>query len=216
MEPDFDKLVSNKIRHTEKRLVSWNKQTVWEKVQSETNAPRRTYYFYYSAAAVILLLIYFGVQVISNEVKPQVTDAKIISAQEAREPEKKSVIPQEDKNQLSDQTAQNLEDRGMVHSRDIPNSLQKPTSSVQEKTSHVDAVIEPLVIDIEIQEKEFLVPVEVTVPEKKIRPIVGVIAESYSEGVANVKQKKSLHKLKSPEPVPWENIPNALVFARKK
>ena len=67
MEPDFDKLVSNKIRHAEQRLVSWNKQTVWQKVQSETKATRRTYYFHYAAAAVILLLVYFGVQLIPNE-----------------------------------------------------------------------------------------------------------------------------------------------------
>ena len=216
MEPDFDKLVSNKIRHTEHRLTPWNKQAVWAKVQLETNVARRSYYFYYSAAALILLLIYFGVQLIPSKVKPQVNDASMISAQKAKEPEKKSVIPEKSRNQLPDQTASDLENNATVRARDIPNSFRKTTSLVQQKPTHVDAVIEPVVTDIEIQEKEFLLPVEVTVYEEKIRPIVGVITESYSEGVANVKQKKSLHKLKSPQPVPWENIPNALVFARKK
>ena len=216
MEPDFDKLVSNKIRHTEQRLIPWNKQAVWQKVQSETHAARRSYYFYYSAAALILLLIYFGVQLIPTEVKPRVNDAKIISAQEAKEPEKKSVIPEKIQHQLPDQAADNLKNSATVRARDISNSFRETTSLVQQKTTHRDAVIEAVVTDIEIQEEEFLIPLEVTVDEEKIRPIVGVITESYSEGFANVKQKKSLHKLKSPEPVPWENIPNALVFARKK
>jgi hypothetical protein len=216
MEPDFDKLVSNNIRHTEQRLIQWNKQAVWAKVQLERNVAKRSYYFYYSAAAVILLLIYFGVQLIPSEVKPQVNDARIISGQKAKEPEKKSVIREKSPNQLPDQTVSHLENSATVRASDIPNSFRKTTSLVQQKPKHVDALIEPVVTDIEIQEKEFLLPVEVTVHEEKIRPIVGVITESHSEGVANVKQKKSLHKLKSSEPVPWENIPNALVFARKK
>ena len=216
MEPDFDKLVSNKIRHTEQRLIQWNKQAVWAKVQSETNATSRSYYFYYFAAALILLLIYFGVQLMPSEVKPKVNDGRIISAQEAKEPEKKSVTPEKSQNQLPEQTVSKLENSATGQVKEIPNSFRKTISLVQPKPKHVDAMIERLVTDMEIQEKEFLLPVEVTVHEEKIRPIVGVITESYAEGVANVKQKKSLHKLKSPEPVPWENIPNALVFARKK
>lgn len=215
MEPDFDKLVSNKIRHTEQRPVSWNKQTVWQNVQSETNATRRSYYFHYAAAALILLSVYFGVQLIPNKVKPQVTDAKIMSAREATEPEKKSVIPEKSQNHSPYQTAQNSENNATVPAKEIPNTFRKTISLVQQETKDVDAVIEPVVTEIKIQEKEFLFP-EDTVQEQKIRPIVGVITESYSEDVANVKQKKSLHKLESPEPVPWENFPNALVFARKK
>lgn len=212
MEPDFDKLVSNKIRDTEQGLVSWNKQIVWQKVQSETNATRRSYHLHYAAAALILLLVYFGVQLIPNEVKSPVTDATITSAQEATEPEKKSVIAEESQNHLPEQNPKN---KTAVQAREIPNSFRK-TTSIQQKTKPIDAEIEPVVIDIEIQEKEFLLPLEDTVHEQKIRPIVGVITESYSEEVANVKRKKSLRKLESPEPVPWENITKALVFARKK
>jgi len=216
MEPDFDKLVSNKIRHAEQRLVSWNKQNVWQKVQSETNATRRSYYFHYAAAALILLLVYFGVQLIPSEVKRQVTDAKTISAQEETGPEKKSVAPEKSQNQLPEQTAQNLENNAAVPARKIPDSFRETSSSAQQQTKPVDAMIEPLVTEIEIQEEEFLLPENISVHEEKIRPIVGVITESYSEDVANVKPKKSLRKLESPEPVPWDNIPNALVFARKK
>lgn len=216
MEPDFDKLVSSKIRHAEEQPVSWNKQSVWQKVQSETKPERRHNYFHYAAAALILLFVYFGVQLIPNEVKPQVTEAKIRSAQEATEPGKKSVIPQENQNHLPDQTAQNLENKAMVPARKIPNRIRENSSSVQQKTNPVDAVIEPVVAEIEIHDIEFQLPPEVTVREQKIRPIVGIIIESHSEDVANVKRKKSLRKLEASEPVPWENIPNALVFARKK
>jgi hypothetical protein len=215
MEPDFDKLVSNKIRHAEQRLMSWNKQAVWQKVQSETNATRSSYYLHYAAAAVILLLIYFGVQQIPNEVKPQITDEKSFSSQEVTGPEK-SVVPEKSQNELPEHTSQNLEDNATVSRKKIPNGFRKTTSLVQQQTKHGDAVIEPVVTEIEIQEEEFLLPENVTVHEEKIRPIVGVIIESYSEDVANVKRKKSLRKLESPEPVPWDNIPNALVFARKK
>jgi hypothetical protein len=216
MEPDFDKLVSNKIRQAEKQLVSWNKQNVWQKVQSETNAERRSYYFHYAAAALILLLVCFGVQLILDDVKPQLTDAKKkISAREAIEPEKKSVIQEKTQKPLPDETAQNPENDAAVQARDIPNRLRKTVSSAKQETKDVDAGIEPVVTDIEIEDKEFLLPPEVTVHEEKIRPIVGVITESYSEDIANVKRKKSLRKLESPSPIPWENIPNALVFARK-
>jgi hypothetical protein len=215
MEPDFDKLVSNKISHAEQRQVSWNKQSVWQKVQSETNATRRSYHFHYAAAALILLLVYFGVQLIPNEVKPQITDGKIMSTQEATEPEKKSVMPKESQNQLPEQTSQTLENNAAAHVKNIPKSFQE-TISLQQETKDVDAVIEPVVTDVELQGKEFIIPNNVAVHEEKIRPIVGVITESYSEDVASVKRKKSLRKLESPEPVPWDNIPNALVFARKK
>jgi hypothetical protein len=216
MEPDFEKLVSNKIRHAEQRLTSWNKETVWQNVRSETKATRRSYYFHYAAAALILLLIYFGVQLIPNEVKPQVTDAKTISAREVTEPEKKSVVPEKSQNRLPDQPTQNSKNNATVPAKEIPNTFQKTIPLVQQETKDADAEIEPKVTEIKIQEEEFLFPAKDTVHETKIRPIVGVITESYSEDVANVKQKKSLHTLESPEPVPWKNFPNALVFARKK
>lgn len=216
MEPDFDKLVSNKIRHAEQGPVAWSKQTVWQKVQSETNTARSHHYFHYAAAALILLLVYFGVQLIPNEVKPQLTDVKIRSAREAIEPEKKSVIPQESQNHLPDQTTQNLENKAKVPPKNIPNRFRETSLPVQRKTKPADAVIEPVITDIEIHDIEFQLPHEVTVHEQKIRPIVGVITGSRSVDIANVKRKKSLRKLESPEPIPWENIPNALVFARKK
>lgn len=216
MEPDIDKLVSNKIRHAEQRLVSWNKQTVWEKVQSETKATRSHYYFHYAAAASILLLVYFGLQLMPDQVKPQVTDVKVLSAQEAAEPEKKSVLPKETQHHLPEQTAQTVENKAAVLANDIPNSGPKTISPTQQDTKGVDAAIEPVVTKIEIQAEELVLPENVTVHEEKIRPIVGVIIKSYTEDVANVKRKKSLRKLESPEPVPWDNIPNALVFARKK
>ncbi len=212
MEPDYDKLVSNKIRHAEQRPVSWNKQTVWQNVQSETNATRSYHYFYYAAAAVILVLVYFGVQLMPDEVKPQVNDAKIMSAQESIELEKKSIVPEESQNNLPEQTDQNLKIDATVPRK----SFRKTVSSTHQQLKPVDAVIEPLVAQIEIQEEEFLVPENVTIRKKKIRPIVGVIIESYSEDVANVKRKKPLRRLESAVPVPWDNVPNALVFARKK
>jgi len=216
MEPDFDKLVSNKIRQTEQRLVSWNKQTVWRNVQSATDETRRYDYFRYIAAAVILLSIYFGTHLIPNGVKPQLTDANIKSGREATAPEKKSVIPEKNQNPLPDQTAQDPKDNATVPATEIPKGIFETTSLVSREMEDVDAVIEPIVMDIIIQEEEFLLPDEVSVHKQKIRPIVGVIDESYSAEVATVKRKRSLRKLQPPENIPWENPPNALVFARKK
>lgn len=215
MEPDFDKLVADKIRQTEQRLVSWNKQTVWQKVQSETNVKRRYDYFYYVAAALILLLVYFGVQLIPNGVKPQVTDATIMSGRGATQPEKKTVLPEKNQNPIPDQPAQDPKNNATVPSTENPKTIEK-TSFVLRATKDADAVIEPVVTDIKIQEEEFLLPEEVSVHEQKIRPIVGVINESYSGDIATEKRKRLLRKLQSPGPTPWENPPNALVFARKK
>ena len=108
-----------------------------------------------------------------------------------------------------------MENKAEGPRKKISKGVRKTTSLVQQQTTDVVAVIEPVAAD-QIQVIEFLLPVEAIVHDEKIRPIVGVITESYSEDVANVKRKKSLRKLESPELVPWENMPNALVFARKK
>jgi hypothetical protein len=70
--------------------------------------------------------------------------------------------------------------------------------------------------DIKIQKEEPVATEEATIPEQKIRPIVGVITGSSSENVVTVKRKKRLHKLKSPDPMPWEDPGTALVFAVRK
>lgn len=217
MEPDFDKMVSNKIRQTEQQPVSWNKQAVWQKLQSETNATRH-HYFYYVAAAMILLLIYFAVGPIPNEIKPQVTDAKVKSGQEATASER-LVVPEKNQNLAPDPPVNDRENTTTNAAvTEITNNTREVTKPAQHETKNVDAdaVIEPLLTDIKIRAEEFLLPEEMMVPEQKIRPIVGVITESYSENVANVKQKKPLRKLASPDPVPWEDPANALVFAVRK
>lgn len=215
MEPDFDRMVSNKIRQTEQQPVSWNKQAVWQKLQSETNATQH-YYYYYVAAAMILLLIYFVVAPIPNEIKPHVTDAKVKSGQEATAPER-SVLP-EKKRGVTPHPPVNGRKNTTTGAAvaEITNHTRKVIKPAQHEPKNVDAVIEPALTDIEIRAEEFLLPEEMTVPEQKIRPIVGVIVKSYSEDVANVKQKKPLRKLASPDPVPWEDPTNALVFAVRK
>lgn len=216
MEPDFDSILSKKIRQTEQQHVTWNKKMVWRNLQSETDATRHYHYFYYADAAMILLLIYFAFGLIPNDIKPQVTDAKAKSGQEATRSER-SVVPEENQDYALDPTVNHLENTATRPVAKIPNNLLETTKAIRHETKGVDAVTELALADIKIRAEEFLLPEVVTASEEeKIRPIVGVITESYPGNVANVKQKKSLRKLEPTVPGPWEDPRNALVFVVRK
>lgn len=213
MEPDFDRILSKKIRQTEQRPVSWNKQVVWQNVQSQTGTGRHHDFFYYVAAAMISLLIYFAVESVPNETKSQVTEAKMKSRLKPAESEKPVTL--EKKQDLPDPTFRIPDNTAMVPVTEIPNSPRNATQPAQLEIQPIDVTAEP-VDGIQITEEDLLVPEEVTVPEQKIRPVVGIITESYSETVVNVKQKKRLRKLEPSDKTPWENQGNALVFAMRK
>ena len=216
MEPDLDKIASTKIRQAELRPTRWNKEAVWQNVMSETGQTRRNYPFNYSAAAVVLLLLLFGVHQFKNDRETQFTHVNNKSQEQRSGPRKKSVQPEMTDNNMTgaiDPRAENNEPGTMMK---IRQHVSNNVSSMEREEQAVNPIVEPIIADLEITEEEFLLPEEETIQEQKIRPIVGIITESYSGDVAKVKRKKSLHKLESLEPVPWESVPNALVFARKK
>jgi len=215
MEPDLDKLASTKIRQAELRPTRWNKETVWQNVMSETSQTRRNY-FRYSAAAAVLLLLLFGLHQIQKDREAQFTNVNSKSQEQRSEPQKKSVQPGTTQNNMTgaiDPSAENNEIGSVMKIRQhVSNNL----SSVERDEQAVNPIVEPIITDLEIKEEEFLLPEEETIQEQKIRPIVGVITESYAVDVAKVKRKKSLHKLESLEAVPWDGVSNTIVFARKK
>ncbi len=215
MEPDFDKLASNKIREAELKVTPWNKEAVWQNVMSETRRSDRSYFFQYSAAAAVLLLFLFGVQQIANDKKSRYADVNKSSHQQITEPQKK-VIELDTCDNIINKIVQPGEKKEVASLIEIQQNISVEIFSVNHDEKAAGPIIEPIVADFELNEEEFLLPETDTIREQKIRPIVGVITKSHFEQVAKVKRKKSLHKLESLEPVPWENVPNALVFARKK
>jgi len=214
MEPDFDKLASKKIRQAELRPISWNKERVWQNVMSETKQNRQNYYVHYSAAAAVLLLLLFGLHQFQNNIQAQLTDVNKKPKQQNSESQKKSVAPETSENNIADKI--DLPVAKIAPIAKIKQHMSKNILSVEPEERVVSPIDEPVVTDLEIKEEEFLLPEEETIHEPKVRPIVGIITESYPGDVAKTKRKKSLHKLESLEPVPWESVPNALVFARKK
>ena len=215
MEPDLDKIASTKIRQAELRPTRWNKETVWQNVVSETSQTRRNYYFHYSAAAVVLLLLLFGVHQLKNERETQFTNVNSKSPERRSGSQKKSFQPGMTENNMTgaiDSPTENNEIGLVMKSRQHVSN----NSSVEREEQTVKPIVEPIIADLEITEEEFLLPEEKTTQQQKIRPIVGVITESYAVDIAKVKRKRSLHKLESLEPVPWEGVSNAIVFARKK
>lgn len=222
MEPDLDKILSNKIRQTEQQPVSWNKQGVWQNVQSQTSATRHPYFFYSTAAAIILLLIYFAVELTPGEINPLANDTVITPGQETTK-SAEPFVPEKNPDPVPDPKTNDRKSTPSSPVAEGTATTMKSTQSVQRETRDIDAVIEPVLADIEIdadleikEEGQLSLREEIRVPEKKIRPIVGVITESYPENVANAKRKKPLRKLKSSDPMPWEDPANALVFVVKK
>ena len=214
MEPDFDRILSKKIRQAEQRPVSWNKQVVWQNVRMETGTGRRYHFFYYVAAAMISLLIYFGVESIPNKMESQVTDARIKSNPTLDE-SSNPIVLEKKQDHKPDPTVRIPDNTAMVPVTKIPDSSRDTTQPAQSDIQFIDATAEP-VADIQIPVEDLLLAEEVTVPEQKIRPVVGIITESHSEPAANVKRKKRLRKLEPSDQTPWENPGNALVFAMRK
>lgn len=215
MEPDLDKLASTKIRQAELRPTPWNKETVWQNVMSETSQTRRNY-FRYSAAAAVLLLLLLGLHQIHKDREAQFTNVNSKSQEQRNEPQQKTVpqgMPDNNMTGMIDPPAENNEIGSVMK---IRQHVSNNVSSLEREDQTVKPIVEPIIADLEITEEEFLLPEEETIQEQKIRPIVGVITESYAVDVAKVKRKKSLHKLESLEPVPWEGVSNAIVFATKK
>ncbi len=215
MEPDLDKLASTKIRQAELRPTRWNKETVWQNVMSETSQTRRNYYFHYSAAAVLLLIL-FGIHQIQKDKEAQFTNVNSKSREQPSEPQKKSVPQGMTDNNMTGMIDPPAENNEIGSVMKIRQHVSNDVSSAERDEQGVKPIVEPIIADLEITEEEFLLPEEETIQEQKIRPIVGVITESYAGDVAKVKRKKSLHNLESLEPVPWEGVSNAIVFARKK
>lgn len=216
MEPDFDKLSLKKIRQAELRITPWNKESVWQNVMKETRGRRHNHYFHYAAAAAVLFSIFFGVLEVQNEIEPQLTELSNRSDQQSNNSQKKSVVPGSKENSVHDKIDAPTETNKTLRAMKIRQHLSNDISSVKPEEQLTKIKNEPIVKDLDFSEDEFLLPDDVTIHEEKIRPIVGVITEVYSGEVVKAKRKKSLHKLESVEPVPWESVPKALVFARKK
>ncbi|MDQ2656207.1 MAG: hypothetical protein M3Y60_02215 [Bacteroidota bacterium] len=214
MEPDVDKIVSNKIRETELRPVQWNKQEVWRKVQSETGAKRPYYAVYFAAAALVLLLIYFNLQMLPKEMERQSATAEVKQNGDAAEPTT-SPIPSTKGNDAPDPVV-NRETIATVREPNTRNRPRKASEQSEPKTDKPDPDLEPVVTDIEIQKAETAVVEEVAIQERKIKPVVGIIIEFPEKNIASVKRKKRLRKLNSPDPQPWVDPGTALVFAVRK
>ena len=216
MEPDFDKIISNKVRQAEQQPVSWNKHAVWHNLQSQTSATRHYFIFYYVAAAIIPLIIYFGAGLNSGENKPQEDDAEVKSGAEATELEA-PVLTEENPPKAPVPAVKNREQTTQTTlAAETTDQTVKTVGTEKHETEDEETAIQPVLADIKIQEQEFPLRAEVTAPEQKIRPIVGVIIESDSENVVDAKQKKTLRKLESSSPVPWEDPANVLVFVVRK
>ena len=218
MEPDLDRILSKKIREAEQRPVSWNKQEVWKIVLSQTGTRPPYRFSYYVAAAMVPLLIYFAVQPTKNEIRltvadEQVADEKGKSKITPTEPEK--TVEEKKLDHLSEPVARATDSTPMIAITDTAPTSRDTTQRVQSQRQTTDAIPEP-VTNNQIFEDDYLLVDAVTVPEQKIKPIVGVITESYSEDMANVKRKKRLRKLKPSDQTPWEDPKNALVFAMRK
>jgi hypothetical protein len=218
MEPDLDRILSKKIREAEQRPVSWNKQDVWRNVLSQTGTRPHYRYLYYVAAAMVPLLIYFAVLPTKVEITPTVAD-KLVSDEKGKsrvtptEPENTVVEKKQD--HISEPAARATDSTPMIAITDTRPMSPDTTQRVQAEKQTTDVIPEP-VTNNQISEDAYLLVDAVTVPEQKIKPIVGIITESYSEDIANVKRNKRLRKLKPSEETPWEDPKNALVFAMRK
>lgn len=232
MEPDFDKLVSNKIHNTERQPVSWNKQAVWAKLQPQTQTRRHYHGMYSVAAAVILLLLYFTLGVTSNTNKePSATDTKMAARQEAQstaQPVLSEVNSDDGKGTIGQQ------DNDNESVRKVENSIRAldNTQPLQEKSTGLAVQAEPVAIEdmntpvVAEAESASAVTTESAFPEEtmarteKIKPIVGVVIESPSTDIAKSTSNRPRFKLQSrespPDPIPWQDHWDPLVFAVNK
>ena len=215
MEPDIDKILSNRIRQVELRPVAWNKEPVWQNLQAKTHPKRRYLFYYYAAAAIISLLFYVVVERIPNEKKPQVADAKATPRQEETQSES-TVTSERSKDQPTAPVASGLDFADTAPQKKLfTNSTDTPASPKLE-IQNLDVIAEPVLPDIQLPEELFLIREEVEIPAQRIRPVVGVITGSHSENITKVKRKKRLHKLEPSPTVPWDDPGNALVFTVRK
>lgn len=211
MEPDFDRILSRKIRETEQRPVSWNKQDVWRSLQAEAGTGRRNFYFYYVAAAAISLLVYFAIEPIAHEVKPPFTDVK--TPPQIQPDELTTPVTAGKKHDRASEPVlvdpDNTKVAVVIEKPDTNGNIAQPTQSELPDMVPIAEPVSELQIPVENRE----IAETLTVPEQKIRPVVGIITESYPDNLANAKRKKRLRKLKPSDPMPWEDPNNALVFA---
>ena len=233
MEPDYDKILSNKIRETEQQPILWNKQGVWQKLQPEKTQGWHYNALYYTSAAVVLLLMYVvAIRPIHNEIDLSAGDAKI--REEERSVQPITSAPLEKNGNHSPNPAVDKPNDIVAGSlTELGDNGLKNSGSAQHQRRPVDPTIEPVLADRNIQEElplqeevssqekvslqeEVHLPEEVTTKEQKIRPIVGVIVESDLTLVAKTKRKKSLRKLESSGTVPWEDPESPLVFMVRK
>ncbi len=212
MEPDFDKIVSNKIRQTELSPVQWNKENVWLAVKSKTDAKRSYYSIYFAAAAIILLLIYFDSGVAPTHPDPPKITSKVKPTQE----ETASRHTSEKREPLGNAIADKTEAAATVSTRGHHNRVVEKLAPIEETTNELRPVIEPVTTVVESEKEEPQLTQEVAKQEEKIRPVVGVIVHPYPEPVASAKRKKRLRKLQSEDPAPWVDPGNAFVFAMQK
>lgn len=213
MEPDLDRIVSNKIRQTELRPVPWNKEAVWDSVKSNTDQKRSPYNIYFAAAAVILLLIYFSSGLAPKDIKSPKTTSEVLTMEEPVMSSTTSEQPEAH----ADDAGDHIEGIPAVPEQRYQRRVVKEPVSIEERTVDPLPFIEPVATAIDSKkEEESLWTDEVTSQEEKIRPVVGVIIDSYPEPVASAKRKKRLRKLQSDDPTPWVDPGNALVFAMQK
>ena len=214
MEPDIDKILSHRIRHTELRPVAWNKRAVWRKVESETNPNRRSFIFYYAAAAMVSLLIYVAVEQIPNEKTPQVAVTESMPRQKARTSEG-PVMPMHSQKKASAPVTAKRNFTRTAPKKKVPITGNSPASP-QLKMPTADFAAQSVSPDIQLPEEIALALEQIEIPAQRIRPVVGIIGDSNSQNIADVKRKKRLRKLEPSPAVPWEDPGNALVFAVRK
>lgn len=212
MEPDFDRIVANKIRQTELRPVQWKKESVWLAVKSKTDAKPSHYAIYFAAAAIVLLLIYFGAGVAPTHLDPPKTTSEVKPKQEVAT----SPHTSEKREPLGNAIADKTEAAATVSTRGHHHRVVEKLAPIEETTNELRPVIEPVTAAVESEKEEPQLTQEVAKQEEKIRPVVGVIVHPYSEPVASAKRKKRLRKLQSEDPAPWVDPGNAFVFAMQK
>ena len=153
---------------------------------------------------------------ISNTKDPLIADVKLASPKGEPKPGTESATQLKNHSASKEPVEEKLKNDASVPAKKIPKSIQRPNLSASSKSKAVDGEMIAVVTDTTINENNFPLTDKVMIHEQKIRPIVGVITEASSVDVTKVRRKKSLRKLDSPESPPWQNTPNALVFARKK
>lgn len=217
MEPDFEKLITKKVRQAEKLSVQWNKRHVWERLDLELNTRRKPAVFRYGAAAAIALLTYVGFQILYYE-DSDTSVATMVRHQPSHTAAEKQESPVKE-TKAADKKVQHQASNKLAL---LPgqtlrsDKIQKQTEPVLETELNIASSYTEIVVEEDlITRSEDLPSID-----RVIRPIVGIILPApINNNVSKTKRKrpkKVLRLLESEDPVPWESSSNAVVFARRK